>query len=287
VTLVTVSTVKGAPGGSTVALLLARAIAARLLGDRACVLAECDLSGGDLAPGLGLPGIPGIASLALVARHGLTIDVLLAHTQSSASSSRLRVLPGIAGPEQGTALGWMLGDLGRALAEPSVVAVADLGRLRGDEDQNDELRSLATANLLVTRDDVASLLHSRAAVESARRAGICLGVILAGERTRQTSHISAALGAEVVGAVRFDPRAVRILRDPRRLSIRRKAKPPHRAHGLISDIEAIASKLSGLDPPVGSPIQQTVCIPPAPHGAGSPAPSTLGGRIRRRAVLVG
>jgi hypothetical protein len=250
------------------------------------VLAECDLSGGDLAPGLGLPGIPGIASLALVARHGLTIDLLLAHTQPS-SSSRLRVLPGIAGPEQGMALGWMLGDLGRALAEPSVVAVADLGRLRGDEDQNDELRSLATTNLLVTRDDVASLLHSRAAVESARRAGTSLEVILAGERTRPAPHVSAALGAEVVGAVRFDPRAVRILGDPRRHSIRRNPKAPRRARGLTSDIAAIVSRLSCLDARVESSFEQPVRIPPATHAGGSPAPSALAGRIRRRAVLVG
>lgn len=283
-TLVTVSTVKGAPGGSTVALLLARAVAATLLGDRTCVLAECDLSGGDLAPALGLPGVPGVASLALAARHGLTVEVLLAHTQATACDSRLRVLPGIAGPEQGMALSWILGDLGRALANPSIEAVADLGRLRGADDHNDELRRMATANLLVTKDDVASLLHSRAAVESARQAGTTLGLVLAGERTRRVSHVSEATGADVVGAVRFDAEALSRLLHRKGTAAKRSSRALRRTRGLISDAEAIASRLTGPD----SRFEQSARISALGAHEDSPRMRTgLTGRIRRLAVPAG
>lgn len=282
-TLLTVSTVKGAPGGSTVALLLARVVAATLVGDGTCVLAECDLSGGDLAPRLGLPAIPGVASLALAARHGLTVEVLLAHTQASDCSPRLRVLPGVAGPEQGMALSWIMGDLGQALADPSIVAVADLGRLRGDVDDNDRLRRIATANLLVTKDDVASLLHSRAAVETARHAGTIFGIVLTGERTRRVSQVSGAIGAEVVGEVRFDPKALSLVLHPRRPTTR-TWKALRCARGLISDAEAIVSRLSGPDCPLEQDFRTSAL---AGGGTDSPARSGVTGRARQRAVLVG
>jgi hypothetical protein len=283
VTLLTVSTVKGAPGGSTLALLLSTVIATRLDRDRTCVLAECDLSGGDLAPRLGVPAIPGVASLALAARHGLTVDLLLSHTQASPWAPRLRVLPGIAGPEQGRALSWMLADLGRALADPSIVAVADLGRLRGD-DHNAELRRLATANLLVTNDDVASLLHSRAAVESSGHAGTTLGIVLAGDRTRRASQVSVATGADVLGAVRFDPRALSLLLHPRRFTLGRSSIALRGARGLIRDAESIVSRFAGLEAPIEQPARSSV---PAGREAGSPARRSVTGRMRRRAVLAG
>jgi MinD-like ATPase involved in chromosome partitioning or flagellar assembly len=280
-TLLTVSTVKGAPGGSTIALLLAGAVTAAATDGRRCILAECDLSGGDLAPRLGLPGVPGVASLALAARHGLTVEILLAHTQSPAMTPQLNVLPGIAGPEQGMALGWILGELARVLADPSVVAIADLGRLRIDRDSNEELRSIAKANVLVTNDDVASLLHAKAAVESARASGTTLGIVLAGERRRRVSHVSQATGAEVVGAVRYDPDALSRLLDQGRAA-RRGLRIPRRSSGLFSDAAAIVSKLTG------SEVIADPCTVRAAAGEGaSSVRSNVLGRLRRRAVLIG
>lgn len=281
-TLVTVSTVKGAPGGSTVALLLARVVAATLDGGRTSVLAECDLSGGDLAPRLGLPGVPGVASLALAARHGLTVDVLLAHTQASTGAERLRVLPGIAGPEQGMALSWILGDLGRAFADPSVVAVADLGRLRVGGDHADELRRTATTNLLVTTDDVASLLHARAAVESARQLGTTFEIVVTGERTRRLAQVSGATGADVVGAVRFDRVGLSLLLRPERSTAWRSSNVRRRTTGLTSDAASIVSSLRCRI----TPLEEGPTPPAAPRG-GAPARPSAVGRLRRRQVLVG
>jgi hypothetical protein len=283
-TLLTVSTVKGAPGGSTVALLLARAISATPVDDRRCVLAECDLSGGDLAPCLGLPGVPGVASLALAARHGLTVEILFAHTQSPACAPSLQVLPGVAGPEQGMALSWILADLGRVLQEPSIVAVADLGRVRVEHDGNDELRRLAAANVLVTNDDVASLLHARAAVESAADAGTSLQIVLAGKRTRRVSHVSRATGAEVLGAVRYDPKALsRLLRLEQSVA-GPSSRRPRCARGLISDAEAIAAKLSDPDSRRGEPAGS---VEATEDESVSSVRSGVLGRRRRRGVLVG
>lgn len=244
-TLVTVSTVKGAPGGTTVALLLARRLAESRCRDTvSTVLAECDLSGGDLAPALGLAGVPGMASLAVAARHGLTEELLMGHAQVSPSLPGLRLLLGIAGPEQGAALSWMWGDLARVLSSPMFVAVADLGRC-GIDDRQGELCQAAVANLLVTTDGVAALLHARAAVESAARDGRDLAIVVTGMRRRRLSQIAEATGAEVLGAVRYDPPAVsRLLREggaPRTARRTRESQPPE---GVLRDVAAMASSLA-------------------------------------------
>jgi MinD-like ATPase involved in chromosome partitioning or flagellar assembly len=253
-TLVTISTVKGAPGGTTLALLLARALAEQP-GNDACVLAECDLSGGDLAPMLGLPGVPGLASLALTARHGIDRKAVLAHVQQSAKLPGVNLLLGIAGPEQGIALGWIFEQLGEVLREPGLRAVADLGRQGHENDPNEAFRRGSAANLVVTSESVASLLHTRAAVESARRQGLEAKVVLIGNRSHRLSEVAEATSAPVVGAIRFDPEGLshllglsplvaRLAWRPGRSRRRRSAAT--RAAALRSDVISLADELSQL-----------------------------------------
>jgi len=243
-TLITVSTVKGAPGGTTVALLLGRSLARATDAGLTPLVVECDLSGGDLAPALRLPGLPGTASLALAGRHGLSLDLLLAHTQGVASLPRLRLLLGVAGPSQGTALSWIWRDLGEVLSDPSVLAVADLGRC-GLDDRHDDLWRAAVVSLLVTTDGVASLMHAKAAVEAARESGRSLSVVVAGERTRRLSQIAAATNAEVLGALRYDPLAVASVLQGGRAGLRpRTSARRARSEDLLSDVDAMVATLA-------------------------------------------
>lgn len=242
-TLVTVPTVKGAPGGTTVALLLAQHFACVLSNGPTCVLAECDVSGGDLAPLLGLPGVPGLASLALAARHGLTIELLIAHTQALAQTSGLRALLGVAGPEQGTALNWIWNQLAATLADPAVVAVADLGRV-GADDRHHELAERAVTNLLVTSDGIAPLLHAKAACESAERSGRSLSLVVAGRRRWPLSHVAEATRAEVLGAVRFDSSGLSSVLRTSRSAGDSSGRRSDRHGGLRCDVEALGRKVT-------------------------------------------
>ncbi len=212
-TLVTISTVKGAPGGSTVALLLAQGLAAGSSGQDS-FLVECDLAGGDLAPRLGLLGVPGLASLALAARLGITKETLLAHAQYSNRAPGLSLLVGIAGPEQGIALGWLLNSLAEVLSDQGVRGVADLGRLVLENDPNETFRRRAAANIVVTSDNVASLLHARAAIESTGRLGTSTSIVVVGRRVRRLSEVEEAIGSSVIGSVRFDEDALNELLRP-------------------------------------------------------------------------
>ncbi len=242
-TFVTVSTVKGAPGATTVALLLAQQFAGLLPNARTCILADCDVAGGDLGPLLGLPGVPGLASLALAARHGLTLELLMAHTQPSPHSPGLRALLGVAGPEQGGALNWIWKQLGDTLADPTVLAVADLGRV-GADDRHSELGGRAVTNLLVTCDGVAALLHAKAACESAERSGRPLSIVVAGRRRWPLSHIAEATSAEVLGAVRFDPSDLSSVLSTGRRGHLRIGRRSDRRGALRCDVEALARKVA-------------------------------------------
>ena len=271
-TLVTVSTVKGAPGGTTVALLLGRSFADAAGQGRTALLAECDISGGDLAPTLGLPSVPGMASLALAGRHGLTVDLLLAHTQFQPSRPGLRFLLGVAGPEQGAALSWIWRDLGHLLTDPSLVVIADLGRC-GVDGRHDELWQAAVTNLLVTTDGVASLLHTKAAVESAQNAGRALAVIVTGARRRRLSQIADVTKAEVLGAVRYDPAAVLSLLG------RGGAFPRFRVGETQARAQRLCAETSTRSPagsPTGSGPEPRQCgpLPPA-FAPGPPTPTAL------------
>ncbi|MGH9169607.1 MAG: hypothetical protein ACRD0Z_01830 [Acidimicrobiales bacterium] len=263
-TLLTISTVKGAPGGSTLGLLLARVVGEANSGNvpsrHASILAECDLCGGDAGPRLGLPGVPGLASLALAARHGLDEEVLSAHTQVTDRLPGTELLLGVAGPEQGVALSWMLEPLARVLANSDRWAIADLGRLSSRDDMNDVFRRGAAVNLLVTNDTVASLLHARAAVETFGRQGIRLELVVVGERTHPVTHISRTTGSSVVGTVRYDPPAVADLLsrrgNPPAFRSRRPWPRPTRAAGacgLRADVASVLKSLEGRAPaPAGA-----------------------------------
>ncbi|HEV8064161.1 MAG TPA: hypothetical protein VGP46_04985 [Acidimicrobiales bacterium] len=253
-TLVTISTIKGAPGCTTLALLLAKSIGDSGLSPLAgssVLLLECDPAGGDVGPRLDLPGVPGLASLALVARHGFEAEAVGDHTQSSPRLPGADLLLGVAGPEQGIALEWMFQPLALMVAEDRRWVIADLGRLSLREGYNDEFRSRASVNLLVTADRVASLLQVRAAVEACRRRDVDVHLVLSGERLHPIPHVERTTGAGVLGTLRNDPAAIaHLLGRSSRLetSWRRSRLWPRRASsaGVRADVAGLFRSLRDL-----------------------------------------
>jgi hypothetical protein len=255
-TLVTISTIKGAPGGTTLGLLLAQAIGEKWSGPSSALpvlLVECDPCGGDIGPRLDLPGVPGLASLALAARHGFVATAVAQHTQTTACLPGTDLLLGVAGPEQGIALGWMLQPLANMVAELDRWAIADLGRVRPGDDLNDEFRRRAAVNVLVTHDTVASLLHIRAAAESYGLRDLTFHLVVVGERTHPISHIERTTATSVLGVIRFDPGGVTELLSrggpPAALSWHRPWSWPARwpgSTGLGSDVAGVLKSIQEL-----------------------------------------
>jgi len=257
VTFVTISTVKGAPGGTTVALLLARALAsgaaagdpsARVPSGSRVLLVECDPAGGDLAPRLGLRAVPGLASLALASRHGVTRSLLFEHSQLAAALPGVRLLAGIAGPEQGAALSWIFAGLAEELSSQDLVAVVDTGRIRSSDEAVAPFLRCAATTILVVADSLPSLVHARAAVDMARAGGLELVLVIAGPRQHSITEISRAVEAEVIGAVGFDRAALAGLLHPSSASGRWRGHAGGR-NPLLGDAARLAAAVLRLGPP--------------------------------------
>jgi hypothetical protein len=205
VTSVAVFSVKGSPGATTTALALTAAIAAR--GDLRALLIEADAAGGDVAPLLGRPIDPGMASLAAASRHEATRLELERHMQPLPAGGD--ALVGSTDPIEMAA---NLATLGRRL--PDAVragghhAVIDAGRLA----------PTSAACALVERADLAMLClrESVPAIEAiAARSewltsllGDRLGLILLGDAYYGDLEIARATGLSVVGRLPQDQRAV-------------------------------------------------------------------------------
>jgi MinD-like ATPase involved in chromosome partitioning or flagellar assembly len=286
-TFVAVATAKGAPGGTTCALLLARALADHDADAPApaptgaaprsnVLLVECDPAGGDVAPRLGLPALPGLASLALAARHGLTRALLLEHSQHSAVFPGVRLLPGVAGPEQGMALAWIFSELASELSARDMMAVADIGRIRSSTEPVSPFLDRAAWALLVVADSVPSLLHARAAVDMARGRGVELHLVVTGARHHSPSEIARATTGQVLGTIASDPAALAALVHPSGSGVRRRAWSTSR-NPLLADARRLVTALratpplveaaTGAAPPVGA-ADESRDRPPAARATG-------------------
>lgn len=202
---VAVFSVKGSPGATTSALALTAAITAG--GDRAALLIEADAAGGDLAPLLGRPIDPGMASLAAASRHEATRLELERHLQPLPAGGD--ALFGSTDPiEMAANIGTLARRLSDVTSSGQWEAVIDAGRLA----------PTSPACALVERADVAVLClrESVPAIEAvaARRdwlgslAGDRLGLVLLGDAYYGEGEIAAATGLPVIGRLPRDHRAV-------------------------------------------------------------------------------
>jgi MinD-like ATPase involved in chromosome partitioning or flagellar assembly len=215
--LVALASAKGSPGVTTLAQLLALALAApkgrqdTQCAARPVLLVESDPAGGDIAARLGLPGTPGLATLALRARRSLAPADVLSHCQTIAGA--VHVLVGVAGREQSAALEPVLGRVIEALVGLPHVVVLDAGRIDVSSSLSLELLGSAQTLAVVTRATTDALLHARSACESLRSRGLVPELVLVGRGRHHPRDVAQAVGAAVLGTIVDAPREAAVSYD--------------------------------------------------------------------------
>ncbi len=195
--LVGVGSVRGAPGVTTVSLLLASALA------EPAVCIEADLAGGVLATRYGLGREPGLTTLA--ASRSFEPDEWRDHAQDAGG---VPVLVGPDAPESARAL-WRRATkpIARTLDASNATGVADLGRLGETVPLHADLALLVVlvrpvAEHLVTLAQQLPLLRS---FETP------VAVALVGDGTYRTADIAEPLEVTVLGDLPHDHRAAEAL----------------------------------------------------------------------------
>lgn len=199
-TLITFGSVRGAPGVTSAALLVAGGI-------EGAVLAEADLAGSVLAIRYGLGREPGLTTLA--AARSTEAGEWMAHAQSAGGVNVELVGPD--SPESSEALWRGAGArLAATLRNLDVAAVVvDAGRLGVGTpvlDASDVVVVLVRpiAEHLVTLNHRLPFLRRRAS--SAR-----IGVVLVGQGPYKSDDVTSSLEVEVIGDLPDDPHAASIL----------------------------------------------------------------------------
>lgn len=219
--LVAFASVKGAPGVTTSARVLAS------VWPEDVVLADCDPAGGDLAltsratDGGPLDPDTGLLSLAAQARRGLGPDGVADHLQTIEGG--LRVLSGVSGPEQVHGFGPVWPTIGAALAGlQGTDVLADCGRLAPSTPVLPVVAA-ADALVLVVRPRLVELAHLRerlrwlAGVHETTMPMPPVGVVVADARDRDVIRglrrmlLRAGLDVPVLGHLADDRRAAEVL----------------------------------------------------------------------------
>jgi hypothetical protein len=298
--LVCVTSVRAAPGASTLAVL------ASACWPRPVALVEADPSGGALAVRYRLGRTPGLAGLAAAVRnHDAPVDALWAHAQMLPGD-----LPVIVAPESGEVTTRILRDAAPALAEwcrnlDDVDVIVDCGRL-GVQDVTWPLCTGSDELLVVTRpraEELYPVAHRLRAIGDDVRSA---GVVLVGERPHSPAEIAEQLGLNIVGVVADDARAAGVLtfggssrglrRSPLVRSVRtfvddlfERLELPLPISGALDTGPLPAGELTEGDrgrspalprpstaPAAGPPAAPSSTPPPPPPGPPRPAPGSAG-----------
>lgn len=197
-TVVAVGSIRGAPGVTSTALLLAGSFE-----DGA--IAEADLDGGVVAVRYRLGREPGLTTLA--AAHSLAPEDWREHAQDAGG---VPVLVGPDAPDRMDALWSRAGQrIASSLAASTGRVVVDGGRLRPCE-ATAELLAAASATVLLVRpvpEDLVGLAHRLPSLRHA--AGLAL--VLVGQGVYSPGDIEAEFGLGVLGNLPADGRAASML----------------------------------------------------------------------------
>lgn len=195
--VVTLASVRGAPGVTTTSLLLASTFADGLV-------VEADLDGGVLAIRYGLGREPGLTTFAAGGPDGAGWK---AHAQDAGG---VPVLVGPDAPSASAALWRTAGErITRALVASDGVAVVDAGRLRSPS------TIVAAPNLLAilvhpVTEELVALTHLLSTLPQAVRGQA--GIVLVGDGPYRRADVERSTGVRVVGELPDDHDAAEALR---------------------------------------------------------------------------
>jgi len=203
VTSITLCSVKGSPGVTTLSCLLG----AVWPSERAVIVAECDPSGGDLAGRFGLSARIGMTSLVLTGRQReARLSNYSEHTQQLPGG--LDVLVGPSGADSAMALDHEIGLSPAEFISGGDDLIVDCGRLLPGAIGQEKMVGAADTVLLMVRPDLTGIAHARWATSRIRElSGSAAHVVIAGTGIYRPAEVAAELDVEFLGIVPFDPRA--------------------------------------------------------------------------------
>jgi hypothetical protein len=254
--VICLGSVRGAPGVTTLAVVLA------VVWPRPVALVEADADGGVLALRYGLSRHPGLTDLAASLRESPSPEVLLRAAQTLPGSD----LPVVVAPESGRIATHVLADVGSSLsawlaAVDGVDLVVDCGRL-GPRSAAAPLLADGSEVLVVSRpraDELYAAAHGVAELPGTHAPGL----VLVGDRPYGPTDVAGEFGVRVAGVVADDPGAAAVLVTGRG-SIR-----PLRFSVLVRSVRSLVDDLT-----------DRLGIPPTGEG-----PEASGQRLRERQRL--
>ena len=267
--LVGVVSAKGSPGATT----LGMGVAARWPGGPG-VLVEADPAGGDLAARFGLAQGPGLAAMAVAARHSDQRPDPATWTRTLPLG--VHVVPAVPGGAAAVAVSALVGHGNRlleALAGAYPVVVVDAGRWAPGSPANGLLAHCQVV-LLVARPVLEQIRQCEALVGPLRRLVGDVRLLLVGERGGwPAAEVGAALGLPVAGVLPHDVEGAGVLTG------RLVPRNGFRARGLSSwtrlplprACHSLARALAP-DPPASE--EPKAPAAPAPAGADGSTPGT-------------
>lgn len=221
--------VRGAPGVTTSAMLVAGAMSGSI------ALVEADLAGGVIAVRYGLGREPGLTTLA--ATGPIEPAGWREHAQDAGG---VAVLVGPDSPGSARSLWRRAGDrLGQNLTHSEATVVADLGRLHDELPLRDQMTIL----VILVRPVAEHLVTLSHRLPTLRQQVPHLGVLLVGEGTYGPTDIAGPLGVEVFGVIPHDARAAEALSgDGRGMNLSR-SRLFRSTSGVASTIQAAATPI--------------------------------------------
>lgn len=258
--LFVITSAKGSPGTTSIALGLAGELANRLGSSfPAACLVDADPDGGDTALYLGLAAAPSVGTLALAGRHGFNEAVLISHSQRSRLLPGVAILVGVAGRGQRSAVSWLAEPLAAASRSIAIPTVVDAGRVSSIDTARPLFRA-AERVLVVCSGSTASIVHARSALISLGAEGIDPAVVVVGTMREPAEEIAGALGHTVLVN----------LKNPPRWSWSHPLPRGRSQHARLPELDTLAAVLLGEKEPLADPsvpIREHAPVV-APAGAG-------------------
>ncbi|MEV6603501.1 chromosome partitioning protein [Kutzneria sp. NPDC051319] len=260
--LVTVVSVKGAPGVTTFAV----ALAARWPAPYRPVLVEADPSGGDLAARFSLESAPGLLTLAAAARRSGDPALVWQHAQAMPGGMPVLAAPPDADRARG-ALSALTADptagagVVRAAANmPDTVLIVDCGRVDVGSPAMPIVRA-SDAMILLTGGHGDDLAHLARRLPAIGRWSARPVLLLVGDGY-SPAEVARELGVAPMGRVPDDPQGAGVLCGRPSGKPWRRSGPAHSPLGQFA--HAVAAQLAAQQAPVALPHQAAAQSRPVP-----------------------